>query len=96
MNPNPPSHQSIAARAYSLWEQAGRPGGRDQEFWSRAESELTTPTTATGAPPVIAPPVVRTPQSPTTALASQVPPPIKDAVKTPGRRPPLRRLPKRA
>ncbi|MCL4180764.1 MAG: cation-transporting P-type ATPase [Verrucomicrobia bacterium] len=27
-------------RAYALWEQAGRPDGRELEFWSRAETEL--------------------------------------------------------
>ena len=27
--------------AYHLWEEAGRPGGRDQEFWLRAEAGLT-------------------------------------------------------
>lgn len=30
----------ITARAYELWEQAGRPSGRDQEFWLRAEREV--------------------------------------------------------
>lgn len=28
------------ARAYELWEQAGKPPGRDLEFWLRAEREL--------------------------------------------------------
>ena len=28
------------ARAYELWEQSGRPSGRDQEFWLAAEREL--------------------------------------------------------
>jgi Protein of unknown function (DUF2934) len=27
-------------RAYGLWERAGRPTGRDTEFWLRAEREL--------------------------------------------------------
>jgi len=27
-------------RAYALWEQAGRPTGREQEFWKQAEAEL--------------------------------------------------------
>jgi hypothetical protein len=30
----------VRARAYELWEQAGRPSGRDQEFWFQAEGEL--------------------------------------------------------
>ena len=29
----------IKTRAYSLWEQAGRPNGRDQEHWSQAAAE---------------------------------------------------------
>ena len=32
--------ESIAARAYELWEQAGKPEGRDEEFWRLAEQEL--------------------------------------------------------
>ena len=30
----------IANRAYHFWEAAGRPAGRDAEFWLQAESEL--------------------------------------------------------
>jgi hypothetical protein len=30
----------IAARAYILWEQAGRPNGRDVEYWLQAENQL--------------------------------------------------------
>lgn len=29
--------------AYNLWEQAGRPEGRDQEFWLEAERLLVKP-----------------------------------------------------
>jgi hypothetical protein len=29
----------IANRAYSLWEKAGRPSGRDWDFWLAAENE---------------------------------------------------------
>ena len=32
--------EEIRARAHELWEQHGRPVGRDEEFWLRAESEL--------------------------------------------------------
>ena len=31
---------SIATRAYILWEQAGRPAGRDVEYWLLAEAQL--------------------------------------------------------
>jgi hypothetical protein len=30
----------IVRRAYELWEQAGKPDGRDQEFYHHAEREL--------------------------------------------------------
>jgi hypothetical protein len=30
----------IASRAYTLWEQAGRPPGRDVEYWLKAEAQL--------------------------------------------------------
>ncbi|HEY5041597.1 MAG TPA: DUF2934 domain-containing protein [Verrucomicrobiae bacterium] len=30
----------IASRAYILWEKAGRPPGRDVEYWLQAEKEL--------------------------------------------------------
>jgi hypothetical protein len=33
--------EEIQTRAYQLWEEAGRPEGRDQEFWRQAERELT-------------------------------------------------------
>jgi hypothetical protein len=31
----------IVRRAYELWQQAGEPEGRDQEFYLEAERELT-------------------------------------------------------
>jgi hypothetical protein len=34
------SKEQISARARELWEQHGRPPGRDEEFWLQAESEL--------------------------------------------------------
>jgi len=30
----------ISARAFTLWENAGRPTGRDTEFWLQAEQQL--------------------------------------------------------
>jgi hypothetical protein len=32
--------EEIRVRAHELWEQHGRPAGRDEEFWLQAESEL--------------------------------------------------------
>jgi hypothetical protein len=33
--------EEITARARELWEQNGRPSGRDLEFWLQAEGEIT-------------------------------------------------------
>lgn len=30
----------VLERAYHLWEEAGCPEGRDQEFWRQAEREI--------------------------------------------------------
>lgn len=35
-----PSDKEISARAYQLWEENGRPEGKDDEFWRLAEQEL--------------------------------------------------------
>ncbi len=35
-----PSDEEIRIRAHQLWEQAGRPEGREHEFWQLAEQEL--------------------------------------------------------
>jgi len=35
-----PSEKEIAARAYRIWEEAGMPNGKDEEFWRAAEQEL--------------------------------------------------------
>jgi hypothetical protein len=35
-----PAEMDIVRRAYELWEQAGKPNGRDQEFYHQAEQEL--------------------------------------------------------
>jgi Protein of unknown function (DUF2934) len=37
-----PPRMEIVRRAYELWEQAGKPEGRDQEFYLQAERELST------------------------------------------------------
>ena len=33
--------QEITLRAQEIWEQTGRPSGRDLEFWLQAESEIS-------------------------------------------------------
>jgi hypothetical protein len=35
-----PTVPNIALRAYQLWDAAGRPQGRDEEFYYQAEEEL--------------------------------------------------------
>ncbi len=35
-----PTKEEIIHRAYELWEQAGKPEGRDDEFYHQAEREL--------------------------------------------------------
>lgn len=35
-----PTHEEIQVRAHWLWEQAGKPEGREDEFWEQAEQEL--------------------------------------------------------
>jgi DUF2934 family protein len=34
------SEEQIKRRAYELWDEAGRPEGRELEFWHRAERDL--------------------------------------------------------
>jgi Protein of unknown function (DUF2934) len=35
-----PTEQDIAARAYRLWEAAGMPEGKDDEYWRATEREF--------------------------------------------------------
>ena len=35
-----PTEEQIRARAHQLWELAGQPEGRGDEFWHQAEREL--------------------------------------------------------
>ena len=41
--------QAIREHAYHLWEQDGRPHGRDVEFWERAAQEIASLTRRRGA-----------------------------------------------
>ena len=34
------TRDQIAERAFEIWEHEGKPDGRDQEHWERAEAEL--------------------------------------------------------
>jgi hypothetical protein len=35
-----PTEKDVIHRAYQLWEEAGKPEGRDEEFYHQAEQEL--------------------------------------------------------
>jgi Protein of unknown function (DUF2934) len=43
-----PPEIEIVRKAYELWEQSGKPEGRDQEFYLLALQELTFPSSASG------------------------------------------------
>ncbi len=58
MNDRTLLHETIAKCAYSLWEEAGHPAQRDEEFWLRAERELALQAGITRKPPIMAPPPV--------------------------------------
>jgi hypothetical protein len=36
------TYEQIAARAYEIWQQEGKPQGRETEHWLRAEEELNS------------------------------------------------------
>ena len=42
-DPVVPSMEQIAERAQQLWEEEGRPEGKADEHWARAEAELRQP-----------------------------------------------------
>jgi hypothetical protein len=35
-----PTEEQIRKRAFELWERAGKPEGREDEFWHQAQREL--------------------------------------------------------
>ena len=37
-------HKQVELKAYELWQKAGSPMGRDQEFWYTAVAVLENPT----------------------------------------------------
>ena len=46
----PPTNEQIAALAYCIWEQEGRPEGRDLEHWRTAEAQLRQTRVPSGPP----------------------------------------------
>ena len=79
-SPSPSTHEAIAACAYQLWEEAGRPTGREAEFWLRAERRLQIEVVPSPLPTVPPPPI---PQ----ASPHSVPPVIREAVQVVARPP---------
>ena len=48
-----PTKDQVIRRAYELWEQAGKPAGRDEEFYRQAEQDCGTRTNPRHyAPPI--------------------------------------------
>ncbi|MBB4366795.1 hypothetical protein GGD65_007869 [Bradyrhizobium sp. CIR18] len=41
-----PNEDEIRTYAHQLWEKAGRPEGRDKEFWELAQQELRNQNTS--------------------------------------------------
>jgi len=55
--------EAIRRRAYELWEQAGQPEGRSEEFWFAAIAELEgKPPTVEERAEALAPPIVEPPK----------------------------------
>jgi len=44
------SEERVRHRAYELWEEAGRPAGRAEEFWQQARAELAAADAAMSDP----------------------------------------------
>ena len=40
----PAGEQAIRERAYAIWEEEGRPDGKDLDHWLRAEAEIISAT----------------------------------------------------
>jgi hypothetical protein len=50
-----PPHDAVAVAAYFHWLEAGRPSGRDQEIWLKAEAQLRKTFAPQGAAKVTCP-----------------------------------------
>ena len=53
--------EAIRRRAYELWEDAGRPEGRSEEFWHAARAELLAKETMEEKLDSLGPPIVEPP-----------------------------------
>ena len=55
--------EAVRRRAYELWEQAGQPEGRSEEFWFAAIAELGgEPPTVEERAEALAPPIIEPPK----------------------------------
>jgi len=45
-------HDDIAKAAWNIWQQEGRPEGRDQEHWLKAEQQLLMARNGRSGPPL--------------------------------------------
>lgn len=50
--------EKIKRRAHEIWEQEGRPGGREQEHWDRAVQEIEAEGSETERGPVLPDPTI--------------------------------------
>ena len=66
--PPHPKHEEIAALAHQIWENNGRPAGRDVQFWLQAEQSLLS---SVNAPPPTQAPGARVPGSPAKRSAAR-------------------------
>jgi hypothetical protein len=48
-----PTKEEISRRAYELWERAGKPEGRDEEFSHQAEQELQNQDSSSPEPDIL-------------------------------------------
>jgi len=78
-NQDPPDGRKIESLAYSLWERAGRPLGRDVEFWLEAERQIN----ATARPAVTRPAPAQTRSAAGTSLVRRAPAGTKAAASKP-------------
>ena len=80
----PVDANTISRRAYLLWEKAGRPQGRDTEFWLQAETQLRTESAAPA--PAAAQPAKQVLSTPATPTHAETPKPSA-SLPTPARNP---------
>jgi hypothetical protein len=74
----PDLDREVARRAYEIWEDEGRPNGRDRDHWARAEQAVLADTApAPTAEATTAPAKRRAPRAKIAALAADAPAPAR-------------------